>query len=206
MMKARFVSSIVFAIATLVCSGQTTALAEPCAGDKTASRETVSDQPQVSSEKNSFGHKALKVQIKINAPPGLVWDAIRENRAADPDVQYSKFTRISDTQRMVEQKYTSIPIFGATTCVLQVNEDVNKRIDYNLVKSDRLSEFEGSWILTYNESEHCTILALSNHLKLNLPLPQRLIDAFAAPKMKARVQWVKTLAENKNRMQIASNQ
>ncbi len=158
----------------------------------------------VSSAKNKFGHHALKIRIYIDAPANLVWDAIRENRASDPDVQYSKFTEISDTERLLEQKYNAIPLLGSTTCLLKLEEKLNQSIDYNLVKSDRLSEFEGSWVLTKADDERGTVLELSNHLKLNLPVPQRLIDAFSAPKMKARILFVKNLAENKRQLQIAS--
>ncbi len=142
------------------------------------------------------------MQIYIEAAPELVWEAIKENRLGDPDVQYSKFTDISDTERLLEQKYTSIPLFGATTCTLKLDENPNKRIDYNLIKSDRIKEFEGSWVLTQKSSDS-TMLELSNHLKLHLPIPQRILDAFAVPKMKARLLWVKQLAESKNRNQLA---
>jgi hypothetical protein len=183
---------------------QSNVLAEPC--EKKSEQKKNAEQLQVVSAKNKYGHHALTVQIVINAPPNLVWEAIRENRLADPDVQYSKFTAINETERMLEQKYTSLPIFGATTCTLRLEEELHKRIDYNLIKSDRLSEFEGSWVLSPSEDQHSTTLELSNHLKLNIPVPQRLIDAFAAPKMKTRVMWVKNLAENKNKMQIASRE
>lgn len=156
-------------------------------------------------ERNCFGHKSLTMRIVINAPADLVWDAIRENRLSDPDVQYSKSTPLSETVRILEQKYVAIPIFGATTCKLKVEENKLRRIDYNLISSDRLKEFEGSWILASSEEPGQTELCLSNHLKLNLPIPQRLIDAFAEPKMKARLLWVKELAESKKKLQIASN-
>ena len=183
---------------------QANVLAEPC--EKKIEQKKNSEQVQVVSAKNKYGHHALTVQIVINAPANLVWEAIRENRLSDPDVQYSKFTAINESERMLEQKYTSLPIFGSTTATLKLEEELHKRIDYNLIKSDRLSEFEGSWVLSPSEDQHSTTLELSNHLKLNIPVPQRIIDAFAAPKMKTRVMWVKNLAENKNKMQIASRE
>lgn len=178
--------------------------AEPCKKEIDSSKN--SEELKIASTRNKFGHHALTVAIVINAPPNLVWEAIRENRSSDPDVQYSKFTAINESERMLEQKYTSLPIFGSTTCTLKLEEELHKRIDYNLVSSDRLSEFEGSWVLSPTEDMHSTRLELSNHLKLNIPVPQRIIDAFAAPKMKTRVIWVKNLAENKNKMQIASRE
>lgn len=187
----------------LLWSGQTYVCAKPCTKVQ-ASADMNANELNVCSEKNKFGHHALKIHVHINAPPNLVWEAIRENRAADPDVQYSKFTEISDSERLLEQKYTAIPIFGSTICVLKLDEQLNKSIEYNLVSSDRLSEFEGRWVLCKAEEDGGTELELSNHLKLNLPVPQRLIDAFSAPKMKARVMFVKNLAESKKQLQIAA--
>ncbi len=187
-------------LAFVLSTSQISVFAEsPCAESKVD--ETI---PAVTSMKNQYGHKALKVRIKINATPKYVWEAVRENRLADPDVQYSKITQINECQKTVEQKYHSIPIFGATTCVMRVDEQNQKRIDFILLKSDRLAEFEGSWELIPSADEKSTTLELSNHLKLNAPIPQKLVDAFAAPKMKARVLFVKELAESKQQVQIAA--
>lgn len=205
LMKRLQATSLLVGLSILfIQADQNSALANPFKSEKKSAES--SDSISMCSERNKFGHHALKVQIKINAPAPLVWEAIRENRLADPDVQYSKFTQISETQRLLEQKYTSLPVFGSTTCTLQLEENVHKRIDYNLIKSDRLSEFEGSWVLTPCEEDGTTMLELSNHLKLNIPLPQKLLDAFAAPKMKSRVLWVKQVAENKRQSQIASRE
>lgn len=195
---------VTISIAVLASALFQASFANPFHDDENCARN--SKQIHVSRCQNKFGHKALKAEVMIEAPANLVWEAIRDNRLADPDVQYSKFTRISEKERLLEQKYVSIPVFGATTCLLKLEEDKNKRIDYNLVKSDRLREFEGSWILTSSEDNLSTKLELSNHVRINLPIPQRLIDAFAEPKMKARLSWVKQLAESKKRSQIASSQ
>ena len=157
----------------------------------------------VSTEKNKFGHKALKASIKINASPKLVWEAITAHRESDPDVAFSKITYISESEKVLEQKYVSLPVLGATTCTLHLNEELYKRIDYHLTKSDRISAFEGSWILSSQDGDS-TELELTNHLKLHMPIPQKIVDAFSAPKLKARLAHVKQLAEAKRQTQIAS--
>lgn len=197
----RRLPNFLFAATLLIVCGLTV---RASANETKSPQEDCAEKLITKTERNKFGHHALNLKIHINAPASLVWQAIRENRNSDPDVEYSKITELSETQRILEQKYKSLPVFGSTTCVLQLNESIHKRIDYNLIKSDRLSEFEGSWILTASENGQTTELELSNHLKLNLPIPQRLIDAFAAPKMKARISWVKALAESKQKQQIAS--
>ena len=203
MKKLHFVS-IVFGM-LLSLSAQTYVCSSPETPTKDDIKEASSSSTmKVSSEKNKWGHHALKIRIQIDAPANLVWDAIRENRLGDPDVLYSKFTQVSESERILEQRYVSLPLFGSTTCFLKLNEELNRSIDYSLIKSDRLSEFEGTWVLTPIDNNRSTLLELTNHLKLNLPVPQRLIDAFAGPKLKTRVLFVKNLAESKKQLQIAA--
>lgn len=152
---------------------------------------------------NAEGHRMISVRILVNANQRLVWQTIRDSRQDDPDVQYSKITQVSDTEKILEQKYVALPVFGATTCVMKVNEDMGKRVDYKLIKSDRLAEFEGSWILT-QAGENKTMMELSNHIKLKLPVPQKLVDMFTGKKLAARALFVKTKAESAQ-LSIASN-
>ena len=189
-----------FLFVLVVASAQTAVFAAPC--DESKDKHEMA----VSTEKNKFGHRALKAHIVIKASPKLVWDAIRDHRDSDPDVQYSKITVLSEREHLLEQKYTSLPVFGAATCTLKLEEDKYKRIDYSLLKSDRLKEFEGTWILSSDDGGETTKLELSNHLRLQLPIPQRLVDAFAGPKLKSRLALVKHLAESKRQSQIASNE
>lgn len=165
--------------------------------------KTEKGEMTVSTERNKFGHKALKATVKINASPKLVWEAITAHRDSDPDVAFSKMTYISETEKLLEQKYVSLPVLGATTCTLHLNEELYKRIDYQLAKSDRISEFEGSWVLSSQDGDS-TELELTNHLKLHMPIPQKLVDAFSAPKLRARLAHVKHLAESKRQAHIAS--
>lgn len=170
-----------------------------------ASNECLEDDNYVISEsKNIYGHRALRIRVLINASPLVVWQAIRDARNDDPDVQYSKITQINQTERILEQKYIALPFVGATTCVLKVEEDTGKRVDYRLMKSDRLAEFEGSWVLTPVQDDKATVMELSNHIKLKFPLPQKLVDVFANKKLKMRALFVKNKAEAKQ-LQVASN-
>lgn len=150
------------------------------------------------------GHKMLTIKIVINASPQVVWQAIREAREDDPDVQYSKITQISETQRILEQKYVALPVVGSTTCVIKVEESSGKRVDYKLMQSDRLAEFDGSWVLTPIQEQKATVLEISNHIRLKFPLPQKIVDIFASKKLKTRAEFVKRQAEAAQ-MHIAAN-
>lgn len=168
-----------------------------------ATDEAEDEQCFVREYVNADGHRMISVRMLINANQLLVWRAIRDSRKDDPDVQYSKITQVSETEKILEQKYVALPVFGATTCVLKVNEEAGKRVDYKLVKSDRLAEFEGSWVLT-PVGETKTMMELSNHIKLKFPLPQKLVDMFTGKKLAARALFVKNKAESAQ-TEIASN-
>lgn len=201
-MTKPFVHSIILVLALSVAQNAVVAAPQKCDEQKDKEKQELN----VTTEKNKFGHRALKSHVIINASPKVVWDAIREHRDSDPDVQYSKMTILSEKEHLLEQKYTSLPVFGAATCTLKLEEEKYKRIDYCLLKSDRLKEFEGTWILSSEDGGESTKLELSNHLRLHLPIPQRLIDAFAGPKLKSRLAFVKKLAETKRQSQIASKE
>lgn len=137
----------------------------------------------------------IKMSILVHASAANVWHAICDNRDDDPDVKYSKITKINDTAHLLEQKYGSIPFFGSTTCVLHIEEEPFKRIDYKLVRSDSLSHFSGTWHLTPCADGKSTMVEVSNQIKLKFPLPQKLVDGFARHKLKSRAMLVKNSAE-----------
>lgn len=147
-------------------------------------------------ETGSDSHKGIKLRMVVNATANSVWHAICDNNDNDPDVKYSKITRISDTERLLEQKYAAIPFVGSTTCVLRINEDHLKRIDYELVRSDCLAKFAGMWVLSPGPDGKSTIVEVSNQIKLKFPIPQKIVDSFAKHKLKSRALLVKKAAED----------
>lgn len=146
-------------------------------------------------ETGSDSHKGIKLRMVVNATANSVWHAICDNNDNDPDVKYSKITRISDTERLLEQKYAA-PFLGSTTCVLRINEDHLKRIDYELVRSDCLAKFAGMWVLSPGPDGKSTIVEVSNQIKLKFPMPQKIVDTFAKRKLKSRALLVKKVAED----------
>jgi hypothetical protein len=194
-------SLALFVAAILAASTAPSAMASPviAAGKKHEQFSTLSGQTGDAStrvpSKKVHDDKSIRITMVVNASTDNVWHAICDNRDDDPDVQYSKITKISDTERLLEQKYVSIPFVGSTTCVLHIAENPGKRIDYELVRSEHLSAFGGTWILSPSEDGRSTTVEVSNHLKLKFPLPQKIVDGFAKHKLKARVELVKQQAE-----------
>lgn len=162
--------------------------------DKTKEDKTTLQAAAPSKITNS-GKPRLRASIVIKAPPEVVWEAVHEERKTDPDMAYSKVLRQGVNEATLEQKFTLIPVIGSAVCVMNTQEVPNRRIDYQLVKSDRFKAMEGSWVLTPSADGKSTTLELSSHLDLGLPIPKSMFNSVAEKKLQKRVAHVRELAE-----------
>jgi hypothetical protein len=140
----------------------------------------------------------VKCKLLIKAPPQVVWEAVHEERKHDPDMAYSKVLEQGVNEAKLEQKFTVIPVIGTTTCVMHQNEIPLQRIDYKMIKSDHLKAMEGSWVFTPAENGKSTVLELSTHLDLGIPMPwggRSLMNNFAQKKIEKRLNRVKDTSE-----------
>lgn len=157
-------------------------------------------QVVVGTQAKPNGRRWVTAKIKINAHPSIVWDAVHEERKTDPDLAYSKVLEEAKnehgkTEQTLEQKFQLIPVFGTSVCVLKSTEDLHKRIDYYLLKSDRFKAVEGSWILQPAE-DGSTILELGSYIDIGVPAPRSFVESIASKKIANRVSNVKKCAEN----------
>lgn len=148
--------------------------------------------------------KFLKARILINASPKIVWDSVHEERKHDPDLEYSKVLDEKGNVKTLEQKFNLIPVVGSATCVMKQDEVLNERIDYTMVKSDRFKAFEGSWTLTPTTDGKGTILELTSHIDMGLPIPRSFIENFQGKKIGRRLENVKKAAEVMQSKQLAT--
>lgn len=133
--------------------------------------------------------KGVSATVLIKAPAAAVWDSIGDTKHFD-----SKIDRRNPNEATVEQKFHVIPMLGETTAVIKVTAVPKQRIDYKLIKSDKLKDLSGSWTLT-EISPTTTKLQLSSRVDLGLPVPHFLVNRFVAQKVRVRLQKVKKLAE-----------
>ena len=119
----------------------------------------------------------------VKAPAEIVWKEIHESRKKDPDLAYSRVLERSFDEETYEEKFVLIPILGSATCVLKDREVPLRRIDYQLIKSDRFKAMEGSWVLIPAEDGQLTILELTSRIDLGLPIPQSFVDNNLAKKI-----------------------
>ena len=146
------------------------------------------------------GRRWVTAKVKINAQPSIVWEAVHEERKTDPDLAYSKVLEESKgesgrNEQTLEQKFQLIPVLGTSVCVIKSTEDLHKRIDYHLLKSDRFKAVEGSWILQPVE-DGCTVLELGSYIDIGVPAPRSFVENIAGKKLERRLNAVRKVAEN----------
>jgi ribosome-associated toxin RatA of RatAB toxin-antitoxin module len=83
-----------------------------------------------------------------------------------------------------------------------------QRIDYKLLKSDHFKAMEGSWVFTSAENGRATILELSTHLDMGVPVPKMIMNGLTQKKIERRLAHVKEAAEemHSKNMQVAATE
>jgi hypothetical protein len=162
------------------------------------------EQASTSCEKRAGDKTWNSAKILIKAPPKLVWESVHEERKNDPDLAYSKVLEQGVNECRLEQKFQLIPVFGTAVCEMHNSEVPGQRIDYKLLKSDRFKAMEGSWVLTPQNDGRYTMLELSTHLDLGVPVPAMIMNSVTSKKLARRVGNVKKMAE-KHHAQVAGN-
>jgi hypothetical protein len=146
--------------------------------------------------------KGVSSSVHINAPPDLVWDAIRDQRRLEPDLEYSKVLSYSNNEALLEQKFIGLPVLGSAIALLKEREVPNQRIDYWLVKSNRFKAMEGSWVLSPVNGGKSTRLSLSSYLDVGIPFSRGPVNKVTQEKIKNRLSRVKTMAEETHRRMV----
>jgi hypothetical protein len=142
--------------------------------------------------------------VLIKAPVSVVWETIKRQRELDPDMEYSKTLSRSGNQAIIEQKFTGLPVWGSTTNVIQEQETPFSRVDYQLVKSDKLKALEGSWVLAPADNGGSTRLSLSSRLDVGIPFTGGIAKKVASRMVTKRLTNVKALAEQTQRKLVES--
>lgn len=134
--------------------------------------------------------------VMIKATPDVVWKAIRDERFAGP--YHRKILSLRNNGGTVQETFDGLPMLGSVTCVLDENEQPGKRIDFNLLKSDKFREFRGSWVLQPSEDGKQTTLKLSTYCDTGsrLPFARSLTNSSLSKKISLRLTEVKDLAES----------
>ncbi len=171
------------------CAGALTLLvALVCGLNPQSARSKPSDGPE--------DHHFVRAAILIHAPVEVVWDAVQQERHHNPEIAYSRvLVHISEHESVLEERFIVIPLIGAATCKLRMIEAPFERIDYTMIESDHFKVFEGAWVFTPVDEGKSTVLELSSHVEMGLPVPRLIMDRVTHRKLEARLKNVKSMAE-----------
>ncbi|MDZ4835561.1 MAG: SRPBCC family protein [Candidatus Melainabacteria bacterium] len=138
----------------------------------------------------------MKKSIEVNATPEAVFNAIISYRSSDPE---SRTVRSAgDGRATIEEKFGGVPIIGHSMITYEEVEVPFERIDYTLVKGDKLAKFEGAWVLTASPDGQSTTVELTADLDIAIAFPfkDQILNAQADQDMQRRLTYIKEFAEN----------
>jgi len=133
-------------------------------------------------------------KIVIKAPLEQVWKSIHKARSEDPELTSYKVLTVDDNHAIVRQTMV-LPFFGEARFLLSLTDLPPNRIDYNLIESNSFKTFDGTWLLSPLSHGQSTQIDLTCYSELKTPVPQFLLRAVTARKMRKRLDYVKYLAE-----------
>lgn len=176
-------AALLMIIFSLVCSISAASAAEPVTEFKWWT------------ERQPNGHRWVKAQMLIQATPDIVWQSIHNEQNADQDLVYRKIISKSINDVVSEQKLHHLPFIGTAVSTMHTTEVPLKRIDYQMVKSDRFKALEGSWVLNPGPNNKSTYLELSSYCDIGIPIPHPIRDGITVKKLEKRLVNVKKNSE-----------
>jgi hypothetical protein len=182
-----------FGLLVLLASAMPAAFAE----DKLCLADDGNNQHKHAATHHKQAHAPeVKHSIIVKATPEQVWEAIRHQRKAD---DHRKLISFDGTIATLHETFAALPIVGEASCDYVETEKIpNQRMDYSLVKSDRFSVFEGSWILSLAKDGQSTLVELSNAIDAGIRVPfwQDITKMAASRSVKKRLDAVCQYAES----------
>jgi|GEM_PF-319524 len=122
--------------------------------------------PCYASTKN---HTLIEQSLVIKASPKTVFEGIQQSRSEDPTRRHV-VSRNQDGA-VIDEKLNNLPVIGSAHLVYREIEVPFKRIDYELVSSDKLKAFEGSWELTPLDNGRETKVSLKSYTEVKIWVP-----------------------------------
>lgn len=139
--------------------------------------------------------RGVSGHVIVNADSKAVWKTLSTMGNFDDKLQ-----SVNGNEAVVEQKFKSLPLLGVATVLLRANVKPMERIDFQMIKSDKLKDFSGSWSISPLDDRR-TKLNLTMNVDPGLPVPRFLVNKFIAGKVRSRLKKVKVLAESSVRKQ-----
>ncbi|MDZ4835197.1 MAG: SRPBCC family protein [Candidatus Melainabacteria bacterium] len=141
---------------------------------------------------------AVSWTVVINACPDVVFDAIKKSRYSQP--AYRKVLATDEKSAVLEETFKGVPVLGDVNCKYKEIEYGIRRIEYQILTSDKFRAFDGAWELEPVQEGRATLLKLSSHIESQIRVPfAKQITAIGAKKdVKRRLNTIKDLVEQKS--------
>lgn len=136
--------------------------------------------------------KGVSGSTVINAPRENVWKILTTVGNFDDKLQSR-----SGNEAVVEQKFKALPLLSAITIVLKAKVTPEERIEFDMIRCDRLKAFSGAYDLFDTDRER-TKVSLFMYVDPGLPVPRFLVNKFIEGKVKSRLRRLKNLVEKRN--------
>jgi len=136
----------------------------------------------------------MKKSITVNASPQAVWDAIISYRTSEPSAR--SVISQEGPKTVVEEEFGGLPMVGSSKVVYEETETPFSRIDFRLVRGDKLSVFEGAWVIRPNGGTTDVDLTANLDIELQFPFKDQILNSQAEKDMDKRLQYIKQRAES----------
>lgn len=114
-------------------------------------------------------NEAITGSVVVNACPNVVFEAIKKSRYQDPGRR--KVVQSDDKSAVLEESFKGLPILGDVNCRYKEVEYGQKRIEYQILTSDKFKSFDGAWELEPVQEGKATLLKLSSHVESQIRVP-----------------------------------
>ena len=91
-------------------------------------------------------HRGVESSIVVDAPPKIVFESIQNSRFKEPE--HRKLVSHHNQVALIEESFPELPVIGMAHCTYKEIEIPFRKIEFQMVKSDKLKAFEGYWELT----------------------------------------------------------
>lgn len=136
--------------------------------------------------------KGVSGSTVINAPRENVWKVLTTVGNFDDKLQSR-----NGNEAVVEQKFKALPLLSAITIVVKAKVTPEERIQFDMIRCDRLKAFSGAYDLCDADKEK-TKVNLVMYVDPGLPVPRFLVNKFIEGKVKSRLRRLKNLVEKRN--------
>lgn len=118
----------------------------PIAGSSASAHAKEFDREHQQHEHGHNQHRGVEGTIIIDAPEKVVFEGIQSSRFKEPD--HRKLVSHHNQVAVIDESFPELPVIGQAHCTYKEIEIPYKKIEFQMIKSDKLKAFEGYWELT----------------------------------------------------------